>query len=128
MRWRFHAGYFLLMLLLLIAEIFIALYISDDFIRPYFGDMLVVILIYCFVKSFADTPVIPTATAVLFLAFVIEFLQYLHIIDRLGWRKYKIANLVMGNLFQWLDLVMYTAGILLVIIIERYRSTRSQTT
>ena len=48
----FNKTYFLLALLLLLAEVLIALYLHDALIRPYGGDFLVVILLYCFVKSF----------------------------------------------------------------------------
>ena len=37
-RWR----YFVIFLLLLIIEVLIALYVHDDFIRPYIGDVLVI--------------------------------------------------------------------------------------
>ena len=38
-------------LLLFLTEAVIALMVYDDFIRPYMGDALVVILIYCMVRT-----------------------------------------------------------------------------
>ena len=37
-------------IILLITEVLIALYVHDDFIRPYVGDAIVVIVIYTFVR------------------------------------------------------------------------------
>lgn len=36
-------------------EVLIALYVRDRFIRPYVGDMLVVVLVYSFVRIFLPT-------------------------------------------------------------------------
>lgn len=41
---------------LFIVETLIALFLRDAFIRPYMGDVLVVILIYCFVRIFITEP------------------------------------------------------------------------
>ena len=38
--------------ILLIIEVLIALFVHDAFIRPYIGDVLVVIVIYTFVRIF----------------------------------------------------------------------------
>jgi len=58
---KFNWYYFVLTILLLGLEILIALFAHGSIIRPYIGNLLVVILIYCFVKSFANTPVFITA-------------------------------------------------------------------
>ncbi len=57
----FNIRYFLLFIALLIIEILIALYVHDEIVRPYIGDVLVSILVYCFVKAFFNTPVLKTA-------------------------------------------------------------------
>ncbi|MVN22821.1 ribosomal maturation YjgA family protein [Mucilaginibacter arboris] len=115
---QFHKKYFFLALLLFVTEVLIAVYLHDAIIRPYGGDFLVVILIYCFVKSFLNTPVKATALAVLLFSYLIETLQYFHIVDILGLEKSTIARIVIGTSFSWTDLLAYTLGILLVLIIE----------
>ena len=47
----FRKTYFILSILLFIIEVLIALFAHDEFIRPYVGDLLVVVLLYCLVKS-----------------------------------------------------------------------------
>lgn len=115
---QFCKTYFLLTILLFLAEVFIAICLHDAIIRPYGGDFLVVILIYCFVKSFLNTPVKATALAVLLFSYLIEILQYFHIVDLLGLGKSTIARVVIGTSFAWTDLLAYTLGILLVLLIE----------
>ncbi len=116
---KFNLNYFLLAIILFIIEVLIALYVHDAVIRPYIGDLLVVILIYCFVKAFLNTPVISTAIAVLLFAFVIETAQYFNMVNVLGLQHNRIARVVLGTSFEWTDLLAYTAGIALVIITEK---------
>ncbi len=116
---QFNKQYFYLTLLLFVIEIIIAKYVHDDFIRPYIGDMLVVMLIYCFVKIFISSKVIPTAIGVLLFSYIIEVLQYFKIVNILGLQQYKMARIIIGTSFSWADIFMYTIGICLVIFIEK---------
>lgn len=116
---QFNWRYFFGAIILFITEVLIALYVHDAIIRPYIGDLLVVILIYCFVKAFLNTPVIPTAIAVLLFAFGIETAQYCNIVKVLGLEKYTVARVVIGTSFEWIDLLAYTTGIILVIVTEK---------
>src|SRR5678815_610190 len=102
---RFQKKYFVWAIILFVTEVLIAAYLNDRIIRPYFGDFLVVILIYCFIKSFLDIPVFPLAVSVLLFAYMIELLQYFGIAHRLGLEKSGIARIVIGSSFGWMDLV-----------------------
>ncbi len=116
----FNRTYFSLAILLLAIEIAIALYIPDGFIRHYVGDVLVVILIYCFVLSFMKLPVMPTAIGVLVFAYGIEILQYFKLVDILGLSDSRLASVILGSTFDWMDMVMYTLGIVLVLLAENF--------
>lgn len=115
---QFNRNYFILTILLFLTEIAIAMYVHDDFIRPYFGDFLVVILLYCFVKSFVKVSVLLAASLVLIFSFGIEIAQYFNMVEKLGLQHSKIARVVLGNSFAWMDLLAYVLGILTVIGIE----------
>lgn len=117
---HFNRNYFLLTVLLFITEVCIALFVQDNFIRPYFGDVLVVILIYCFVKSFLNATVIKAAMAVLLFAFSIETLQYFAIIETLGLQDNSLARTVIGTSFAWEDILAYVVGIVIVIVCEKW--------
>ena len=116
---KFNRRYFVLAVLILAIEILIAKFAHDEIIRPYVGDLLVVILIYCFIKSFLNTPVLTTALSVLIFSYAIEILQYFHAIKWLGLQNSKIARTIMGDSFEWIDLVAYTIGIVVVIYTEK---------
>lgn len=116
---KFNRKYFWAAMLLLGIEILIARFMHDRIIRPYVGDLLVVILIYCFVKSFFRTPVVPTAFAVLLFCYLIEILQYFQIVNVLGLQDSKIARIVIGTSFEWMDLLAYTLGVGVVIFWEK---------
>ena len=118
----FNKRYFAFFIFVFTIECLIALYVHDNFVRPYLGDVLVVILVYCFVKSFLKLPVITAAIAVLLFAFTIEFLQFLNIVEKLHLEKSKIASTVIGTSFSWVDILMYVVGIAIVIAIEKYYS------
>jgi hypothetical protein len=101
----------------------IALFVQDKIIRPYIGDALVVVLIYCFVKSFFALPYIKTAIAVLVFAFFVEAMQYFHFIDLIGLEYSAAAKIIIGNSFSKLDLVAYSVGVLLVLLVEKVRQS-----
>jgi hypothetical protein len=115
----FNRTYFAIALLSFTIEVLIAVFVRDNFVRPYLGDVLVVILIYCFVKSFFHFPVVPLAVAVLTFSFAIETLQYLNIVETLGLERSTVARTVIGTSFAWMDLLAYMAGVSIVVVTEK---------
>jgi hypothetical protein len=116
---RFNRRYALLTVLLFLTEVVIARYFHDDFVRPYLGDVLVVILVYAFLSTFFAAPAGALAVASLLIAYAVEFLQYLNLLRWLGMENSRIAALLLGNYFTWIDMVAYTAGFLLIVAAER---------
>lgn len=94
----------------------IALFINDGFIRPYIGDVLVVILIYCFIRMLFSFSRIKVALGVLVFSYCVEFAQYFNIISIFRLQHYRIARIVIGTSFSVFDLVAYTVGIALLFI------------
>jgi hypothetical protein len=122
MKLRFNRWYFILTILLFVTEVLIAACLHDDFIRPYAGDFLVVILIYCFLRSFLQAPVVPVALAVLAFSYLVEGLQYMNMVKHLGLGHSRLANIVLGNYFTWADIIAYTLGTGFVILVEKIRA------
>lgn len=120
---KFELKYFVLTITIFIIELIIALFVHDNFVRSYFGDVLVVILIYCFIKSFFKLKVLIASTIVLVFAFTIEFLQYMNIVEKLELQNSKIASTVIGTTFSWLDILTYVIGILIVLVFEYNRKS-----
>lgn len=69
---------------LFVVETLIALFVRDAFIRPYMGDVLVVILVYCFVRMFITRPLRWLPLWIFLFACCIETLQYLQLVTLLG--------------------------------------------
>jgi len=117
----FRKNYLFLALLLFVVEVLIAVFVHDRFVRPYVGDFLVVILIYCFVRSFLNASVTITAVAVLVFSYAIEVAQYFKLVNLLGLEHSRLAVTVIGSSFAWIDLVAYTLGVGMVVVIENRR-------
>ena len=122
----FHNTYFILSILLFLIEIFIALFARDQVIRPYGGDLLVVILLYCLIKSVINFPVTLTALGVLLFSYLVETLQFFNVVNHIGLANSKTANILIGNSFSWLDILAYTLGILLVLGIEKSKFSKAK--
>jgi hypothetical protein len=125
---RFNRTYGALALLLLITEILIAVYVHDTIIRPYIGDLLVVILIYCCMRCFTRIPVIPAAAVTLAFAVCIETLQYFHIVEVLGLSGSRFASTIIGTSFAWMDIIAYVAGIAVLLVMEWIISRKKERT
>jgi hypothetical protein len=124
----FHKNWFYLATCLFCLEIFIAAFLHDGLIRPYVGDSIAVIFLYCLVKSLADVPTGPTVLGVLLVAYTLEALQYVHMLTYLGLQHSRLLSIVLGSHFEWIDLVAYTLGALLILIVEKARNLHKQRT
>lgn len=120
MNFSFNLKYLILTILFFLIEVFIALFVRDTIIRPFFGDVLVVILVYCFVRIFLNVRYWKVALGALFFAFTIEILQYFDYVKLLGLEDNKILSVAMGRTFEWSDFVAYFVGFLLIIIAEKF--------
>lgn len=114
----FNKTYFIAFIILFLMEVGIAVFFKEGFIRHTLGDFLVVMLLYCFFKSFLKGGVWVVALATLCIAFIVEFLQLTHFLNYLGLEHKPWAILVFGNSFSAQDLVAYTLGILVVLGVE----------
>jgi hypothetical protein len=115
----FRSRYFIVALALFIIEVAIAMFVEGGVVRGWLGDFLVVIMLYCFICAFLNMPVIGTAILVLLFAFGIEASQYFELIQILGLQDFKLAKGVLGSSFAGSDLIAYTLGMLMVLLIER---------
>lgn len=116
---KFNLKYFLVTILIFIVEVLIATVFKDIFwLRAYFGDVLVVVLIYTFIQSFFDFNKTKTIIGVLLFSFVIEILQYFHFAEVLGFGNNKIAMIVLGNSFSWVDILCYAIGAAIIWVVD----------
>ena len=116
---RFNLKYFLITIFVFIIEVLIATTFKNFvFLRSYFGDVLVVVLIYTSIQSFFEVDKIKTIIGVLIFSIAIEFLQYFHFAEVLGFKENKLAMIVLGNSFSWIDILCYAIGCLAIYVVE----------
>ena len=110
---------FSIAIIIFLIEVIIALYIKDKIIRPFVGDILVVIFIYYFIKAFINTKTINIAIFTLFFSFVVEILQYFNFVEMIGLGHNKAARIIIGTSFSWIDLLCYFVGFILLFFIDK---------
>ena len=123
---RLTLKYIIAFLILLATEIYIALYVHDNFIRPYLGDSIVVVLIYVLImglfsipRSFKSKNI--TALTVLLFSFMVEVLQAISFINYTGLEDNKLARIILGTSFSWWDMLAYVGGYFFIIVVEKLR-------
>ena len=98
-----------LFLILLGIEVLIALFIRDRFIRPYVGDVLVVAVVYFFLRIFVPEKY-PWLPAVVFaFAAAVEFSQHLGLAGKLGVTN-PVLRVALGSVYDTMDIVCYGVG------------------
>lgn len=112
--------YFTAFLIIFIVELAIALFVRDNFIRPYVGDLLVVLLIYCFLRIFMK-PYRFLPLCVFLFAAAVELAQMFNFVDRLGLQDNPVLSIALGSTFDPADLVCYAAGCLLLTVFSEKR-------
>lgn len=110
--------YLLATLLLLGIEILIARYVHDSFIRPYVGDVLVVIVIYTFIRIFIPEKCAMLPLYIFIFAVAIEILQMFHLVERLGLGDSAFFRILIGSVFDLKDILCYAAGCLILGLYE----------
>lgn len=111
-------SYALAALVLFLVEVLIALFVHDSFSRPYVGDMLAIALVYTALRAATPLQMIPALGITLAVALAIEIAQLLNLLDAIGLRGNQVARIVLGGVFDWLDLAAYGAGAIGIIAAE----------
>lgn len=118
-----YAGAFVLLTAI---EVLIALYVHDNFIRPYIGDVLVVIVVYCFVRIFIPRSLRLLPLYVFIFAVCVEILQYFDLVSVLGLSGNRLARVILGSVFDIKDIGCYAVGCLFLSLWE-YKLRKNRT-
>ncbi len=116
--------YTVLSCLLLTMEILIALFVNDNFVRPYVGDVLVTLLLCSFLRIIFPKGIPALPVYVFLLAAAVEMGQYFDLVALLGIQS-EFLSVLLGRTFSLLDILCYAVGCLLFFLISptvcRYR-------
>lgn len=115
--------YALLFFLLLGIEVVIALFVHDRFVRPYFGDVLVVWVVYAFARTLFPTGLPWLPAGVTLFAVLVEVGQAFGLVDRLELGHIRFFRILLGSVFDWADVLCYLVGGGLILLAEGLRRT-----
>ena len=110
--------YLIATLILLTIEVLIALYVHDDFIRPFVGDAIVVIVIYTLVRIFIPEKGRLLPLYIFVFAVAVELLQGIHIVNILGVADNEFLRILIGDSFDIRDILCYGVGCIFLGIYE----------
>lgn len=110
--------YIILTIILLAVEVLIALFVHDQFVRPYIGDVLVVVVIYAFVRIWIPESVRLLPLYVFLFAAGVEILQYFNIVELLGVQDNVFLRTIIGTSFDVKDILCYAAGCVLIWLVS----------
>ena len=117
---KFNYKNFLIAILIFLTEVLIATKLKNIFfVRAYLGDVLVVMLLYFFVRAFIKINPIKLITGIFIWSCMIECLQYFHFAELLGFQDNPVMMTILGNSFSWLDIASYAAGCGILIFMSR---------
>jgi hypothetical protein len=93
-------------------------------LRGFVGDMLAVVFVYYGFKSFVRAPPLWLAIAALLVGYGVELSQY--IAHANGWKiSQPILRIVVGSTPDWWDVVAYTVGFAVVVLLQRNSQQRA---
>lgn len=110
--------YSILFLILLLTEIFIALFVNDSFIRPFAGDILVTILLCCFVRIFKPDGIKLLPLYIFLFSVCVEILQYFDYVKLLSLENNRFFTVLLGTSFSWYDIICYAVGCAVFFAVE----------
>ncbi len=112
--------YLLSFIILFIVEVLIAIYLKHGFIRAQIGDVLVVVLIYCLIKSFVRNRIKWLPLYIFIFAALVEIGQYFNLVKLLGLSQNLIARIIIGTTFDINDIICYFVGCVMLYIFENH--------
>lgn len=116
---KMNMKYIYVFLILLITETIIALFVNDNIIRPYFGDVLIVVLIYTLIRGIIPKSIKFLPVYLFLFALAVELAQYFCIVDILSLKNNKVISTIIGTTFDLKDILCYLIGTVILIIWEK---------
>ena len=106
--------YLIAFLTLVAVEVLIALFVHDGFVRPYVGDVIVVMVIFCFVRIFIPNKVPLLPLYVFLFSLAVEIGQYFDFVALLGLEQNRFLSVLLGRTFSLSDILCYAVGCAIV--------------
>ena len=111
-------AYLGIFLALFLVEVFIALFVFDNIIRPFGGDVIVVWVIWSFIRIFIPDKIRLLPLWVFLFAVFIEIMQYINVVKILGLSGNRFFETVLGTSFSFIDIGCYALGCAVLAVCE----------
>ena len=82
------------------------------------GDVLAIALVYTALRAATPLSLRSALAVTLAIALVIELAQAAKLLSALGLGENQLARIVFGGSFDWLDLLAYAVGGIVVVLVE----------
>ncbi len=105
--------FLLAFLVLLIIEVFIAVFVHDKFVRPYIGDLLVVFCVYSAVRVLIPKRVKFLSIYVFLFAVFVELIQLIDLNV-----QNEFLSILVGSTFDLVDILCYGIGSIILLIFD----------
>lgn len=103
-------------IILLAIEVLIALYVHDTIIRPYVGDILVVIVLYFGLRIIWPVGIKLLPVYIFIFAALVECLQLAGLVNILNVQSNTFLRILIGSVFDLKDIICYAIGCILIYI------------
>ena len=121
---KLNLKYLVAFLITFLIEVIIALFIKNNFIRGFVGDVLVIVLMYSFIKIFISKEIKLLPLYLFIFAASVEATQYFNIVGKLNLQDSKFFRIIIGTTFDINDILCYFAG---AVILFAFQKIKKQT-
>ncbi len=116
--------YAIAFLILLAVEVIIAVYIHDRLIRPYLGDVLVVVVLYLGLRIIIPEGVKLLPLYIFLFATLVEVTQLFDLIKYFHVEENTFVRVLIGSVFDIKDIICYGIGCTILGIYQYKRMRR----
>ena len=110
--------YAVLFALLMLTEIFIALFVKGSFVRAYLGDVFITLLICFFVQAIFKKRIKLLSVYGFAFSVVVEVFQYFDLVKLLGLDGCKFISVWFGRCYSFYDVICYAVGCLIFVVVD----------
>lgn len=115
--WKKRLIYLLMFLAIVCAEAAIALFVKDQWLRPYGGDVLAAAGLYCLLRVFISKRYKWFPLCIFLMTVAVEVLQLIDILSLLSWEN-SFLRILLGGTFDMKDIICYGIGCGIAWLIE----------
>lgn len=105
--------------ILLIIEVFIGKFMHNGFIRDYGGDILIIPLLYAFIRIFwvenSNSTKLYLPIGLFLFGVCAELLQAVDLLDILNIGRNSTLGIILGSTCDMKDIICYLAGVILIL-------------